>query len=92
MGKTVALLTASWCPRCPPARQLWERLRDRYNFDFRELDIDSPDGQGLAAHYGLLAVPAVIIDGRVLDLVLDEARALCALEASDDESQPTAFA
>jgi glutaredoxin len=92
MAKTVVLLTASWCPRCPAARRFWERLRDHYGIDYHELDIDAPEGQEAAERYAIQAVPAAIVDGKVLGEVMDEARALRALEASDNESQPTAFA
>lgn len=92
MAKTVVLLTASWCPRCPAARRSLERLREQYWLDYRELDIDTPEGQEAAESYAIQAVPAVVVDGRVLSEVFDEAQALRALEASDDEPQPTAFA
>lgn len=76
MAKTVVLLTASWCPRCPVARQLWAGLRDRLGFDLRELDVDTREGQDAAALWGISSVPAVIVDGKLAGEVFDEARAL----------------
>jgi thioredoxin 1 len=92
MARTVVLLTASWCPRCPVARRVWEQLRDRFRLNYRELDIDTPEGQEILEQYAIPAVPAVILDGRVWCEVVDEAEALRMLEARDDEPQQTAFA
>lgn len=63
MAKTVVLLTASWCPRCPAARRLWESLRDRYGFPYRELDIDTREGQEAATRWAIRSVPAAILEG-----------------------------
>lgn len=92
MTRTVVLLTASWCPRCPPARLFWDRMRKRYPLDYRELDIDSPEGEELAARHAINAVPAVVVSGKALGEVTNEAQVLQALEASSGESQPTEFA
>lgn len=81
MAKTVVLLTASWCPRCPVARRLWAGLQDRLGFNLQELDVDSPEGQDAAALWRISGVPAVIVDGRQVGEVFDEARALHALGA-----------
>lgn len=92
MDRTVVLLTASWCPRCPVARRLWEELRERYGLDYQELDIDGPEGQEVAARYAVEAVPAVIVNGKILGEVFAETEALRALDARDTEAQSRAFA
>jgi glutaredoxin len=76
MAKTVVLLTASWCPRCPVATRLWAGLRDRLGFDLRELDVDTREGQDAAALWKISSVPAVIVDGELAGEVFDEAQAL----------------
>lgn len=76
MAKTVVLLTASWCPRCPVARRLWVGLRDRFGFDLRELDVDTPEGRDAAALWKISGVPAVIVDGELVGEVFHEARAV----------------
>ncbi|TAM83357.1 MAG: glutaredoxin [Acidobacteria bacterium] len=83
MAKTVVLLTASWCPRCPIARRLWAGLRDRLGFDLRELDVDSGEGQDAASLWGISSVPAVIVDGELAGDVSDEARAMGILSAGE---------
>jgi glutaredoxin len=93
MAKTVVLLTASWCPRCPVARRLWAGLRDRLGFDLRELDIDSREGQDAAALWRISGVPAVIVDGEVVGEVFDAARALGILgggKTSEEDSRAEA--
>lgn len=76
MARTVVLLTASWCPRCPVARRLWERLQARAGFNLSELDIDTPEGQEAAEHWQISGVPAVIVDGHMAGEVFDETRAM----------------
>jgi glutaredoxin len=76
MARTVVLLTASWCPRCPAAKRLWAGLRDRLGFDLRELDVDAPEGQKAAEHWRIASVPAVIVDGHMVSEAFDEARAM----------------
>lgn len=83
MARTVVLLTASWCPRCPVARRLWTGLQDRFGFDLRELDIDAREGQDAAALWKISGVPAVIVDGELAGEVFDEARALEIIGADD---------
>jgi len=80
MAKTVVLLTASWCPRCPAARRLWERLREGREFEFQEFDIDSREGQEMAERYNIQSVPSVIANGRLWDGTIDEAGALRGLD------------
>ena len=72
MAKTVVLLTAKWCPQCHGARQFWERLRQRLEFHYRELDIDSVEGQAMADRHNIQSVPATILDDRLWDGMLDE--------------------
>ncbi len=76
MARTVVLLTASWCPRCPGAKQLWVGLRDRFGFNLRELDVDTREGQDAAALWKISSVPAVIVNGELVGEVFNETRAL----------------
>ena len=72
MAKTVVLLTAKWCPQCPGAREFWDRLRQRLEFQYRELDIDSLEGQVMADRYNIQSVPSTIVGNRLWDGILDE--------------------
>ncbi len=90
MARTVVLLTASWCPRCPDAKRLWAGLRDRLGFDLRNLDVDTPEGRDAAALWKISSVPAVIIDGELASEVFNEARALEILFTSQPAPQSQA--
>lgn len=61
----VTLLYAKWCHVCPSAIKLWEDLHSNYDFDYKELDVDSDEGQDVVSEYGIRGVPATIIDGEV---------------------------
>ena len=51
------------CPRCPAAKALGERLRERGK-TVRQFDVDTADGLAEASFYGVMATPTVIvIDG-----------------------------
>lgn len=61
----VTLLHASWCTVCPSARRLWTELKSQYDFEYKEVDVETPEGQALIDKYGIVGVPTTIIDGEV---------------------------
>lgn len=61
----VTLLVSPTCSACPSAKSLFKGLRVKYSFSYREVDINSPDGQELAERHAVRAVPATIINGRL---------------------------
>jgi len=61
----IVLLVSPTCGACPSAKTLWKELRVKYSFGYREIDINSRDGQDLANRHSVRAVPATIIDGRL---------------------------
>ena len=61
----VVLLYSPTCASCPAAKRLFKELRVKYSFNYREVDITSPDGQELAERHSIRAVPATLIDGRL---------------------------
>ncbi|MEC4669057.1 MAG: glutaredoxin [Nitrospirota bacterium] len=61
----VTLLVSPTCSACPSAKRLFKELRVKYSFSYREVDINSPDGQELAERHAVRAVPATIINGRL---------------------------
>jgi glutaredoxin len=62
----ITLLVSPTCGACPSAKTLWKELRVKYSFSYREVDITTPDGQALAERHAVRAVPATIIDGRLV--------------------------
>jgi glutaredoxin len=61
----VVLLYSPSCSACPSAKRLFKELRVKYSFNYREVDITTPDGQELADRHSVRAVPATIINGRL---------------------------
>lgn len=61
----VTLVHASWCTVCPAARRLWTDLKSQYNFEYKEVDVETPEGQELLDKFGIVGVPTTIIDGEV---------------------------
>ncbi len=61
----ITLLVSPTCSACPSAKSLFKELRVKYSFSYREVDINSPDGQELAERHAVRAVPATIINGRL---------------------------
>ena len=61
----VTLLVSPTCSACPSAKSLFKELRVKYSFSYREVDINSPDGQELAERHAVRAVPATIINGHL---------------------------
>jgi thiol-disulfide isomerase/thioredoxin len=61
----VTLVHASWCTVCPAARRLWTDLKSQYNFEYSEVDVETPEGQALIDKFNIVGVPTTIIDGEV---------------------------
>jgi glutaredoxin len=61
----VTLVHASWCHVCPAAKKLWNDLRSEHDFDYGEVDIDSPEGDKLSEKYSIMSVPTTIVDGEI---------------------------
>jgi thiol-disulfide isomerase/thioredoxin len=61
----VQLVYTKTCAYCPIAKQLFKDLKKQHKFDYEEIDAMTPEGQKLAAKYSILAVPTIIVDGKV---------------------------
>ncbi len=62
----VTLLVSKSCSACPSAKTLWKGMKVKYSFTYREIDIGSEPGQELAERHSIRAVPATIINGRLI--------------------------
>lgn len=63
--KGVILLVADWSVECAEARREWRKLHEVFKFDYREVDLESEEGQRLARKYYITTVPTLLINGEV---------------------------
>lgn len=61
----VTLLTATWCPTCPPVKRFWEKLADEQDIEYTEVDIESPEGVLLREEHQIQTVPSTLINNRL---------------------------
>ncbi|MGH2726899.1 MAG: glutaredoxin family protein [Actinomycetota bacterium] len=58
----LTLLTQDDCAFCDQAKAILNRLSTEFGFSVRVLDIDSPEGERLAAEGGIMFPPGLLID------------------------------
>lgn len=61
----VLLLTHKGCPVCPIADSFWEKLQQSCDFDYRHIEIYTPEGLQLIRQYNIRSVPTTLIDKKV---------------------------
>jgi glutaredoxin len=61
----VQMVFTKTCLYCGPTKAIFKDLKTRHKFDYEEIDAETPEGQKLVEKYSIMAVPTVIIDGRV---------------------------
>lgn len=72
----VILLYTQRCPHCPAAKELWRKLKEKYDFEYEEIDAMTNTGRELAMKHRILGVPTTIINGKVAFVgVPDESKA-----------------
>ncbi len=78
----VILVTTKTCVYCPTAKKIWQEIRQSRNFEYEEVDAGTPSGQKIAQKFGIMSVPATIIDGKVEFVgVPDKTRALSIIDS-----------
>lgn len=63
--KDVTLVVTNNCPYCPSVDKLWNELKRRHSFNYKVVDAVSEEGGRLVEKFGILSVPATIIDGKL---------------------------
>ncbi|MBI4345076.1 MAG: thioredoxin family protein [Euryarchaeota archaeon] len=63
--KGVILLVAEWSTECAEAKLEWRRLQEVFEFDYKEVDLESKEGQRLARRHCITTVPTLLINGEV---------------------------
>lgn len=62
----VTLVTAQWCHYCATAKKVWRELKEKFNFEYEEIDYESPEGEKLADKFSIVSVPTTIIDDQIV--------------------------
>ncbi|MGZ4904993.1 MAG: thioredoxin family protein [Halobacteriota archaeon] len=82
--KDVVLLTHKGCPICPVVRSFWEDLQKDCDFNYKHVEVYTPEGLQLLRKYGIRSVPTTLIDQKVEFIgVPDRAKALAKIDCTD---------
>lgn len=66
MGKLI-LLGASWCPITKATKELFEEIKkEKPDFDYQYIDIDSEEGQKLVEKFSVTDVPKTILGDKII--------------------------
>ncbi|MEZ5334990.1 MAG: thioredoxin family protein [Methanolobus sp.] len=61
----VTLVHSEWCHFCPTAKKMWRELQEQCNFEYEEVELDTPEGKELAKKFKIRSIPTTIIDDQV---------------------------
>jgi hypothetical protein len=50
---------------CPQAKSFWENLKKTCDFDYKHVEVYSPEGLKLIQQYNIRSVPTTLIDKKV---------------------------
>ncbi|APZ43992.1 thioredoxin family protein [Acidihalobacter ferrooxydans] len=88
MSKKVQLLVSQWCPTCPQAEQVWQRIAEETDAELEILDVAQRPGRDIIARLMIRSVPATVIDDRLTFVgVPDPKEALAAVQTADAHPQ-----
>ncbi|MGH2579427.1 MAG: glutaredoxin family protein [Actinomycetota bacterium] len=59
----ILLLTRESCTFCDQAKEILDRLTERYDVSVSTVDLSTPEGQRLADQAGVMFPPGILIDG-----------------------------
>ncbi len=63
--KNVVMVKTENCPYCPSVDRLWKELKKKYDFNYKSVDATSEEGMKLVEKFGIMSVPATIIDDKL---------------------------
>ncbi|MGH2829434.1 MAG: glutaredoxin family protein [Actinomycetota bacterium] len=61
----IIIVTQPACAFCDQAREILERLSNRYGFTVRTVDLATPEGQDLGERGAMMFPPGILIDGQL---------------------------
>lgn len=77
----VILVTSNWCHFCPTTKKLWKDIKLDHDFEYEEIDFDSPEGENIVDKYSISSVPTTIINDKIAFVgIPDKDKAIKALQ------------
>jgi glutaredoxin len=68
----VILIHADWCAICQATKKMWNELGKEMSFDYKEVNLTSPEGIEYLKKYEIHSVPVTLIDDKVAFFGLPE--------------------
>lgn len=72
MIKHIQLLVSEWCPTCPQAERVWEKVAEETGAELEILDVTKRPGRDIVAKLMIRTIPATVIDDRLEFLGIPE--------------------
>lgn len=61
----VQMVFTKTCLYCGPTKAIFKEMKAKHKFEYDEIDAETPEGQRLVEKFNIMAVPTIIIDGKV---------------------------
>ena len=83
------LLVADWNPSCRRAEAVWRQIARERDLEVQIIDVDQPQGQALMQRLQLKTIPALLIDGQLVAIgVQNEEAARALIDAARPSTRP----
>ena len=54
------------CPKCPQAKKIAQKIAEKFNIEFVEVDLETPSGQIEGLMHQIMSTPSIAIDEDVV--------------------------
>lgn len=82
----ITVLGAGWCPVTTETRRLWRELKEKYDFQYEYVEIDTEKGKRMAKDHAVNSVPKTFVGDRMMfDGVPDRAKAIEMVKIASEE-------
>ena len=78
------LFVSTNCPHCPKAYMAVKRATQGLDIEFEKIRINKKSGQKRAEKYNIVAVPCLVIDGKIMKGQIEENKVRSAIERKEN--------
>ena len=64
----VELVVSEWCQTCHQAEKVWRGIAEKKAIDFAVVDMGQPEGRELATRLRIRSIPAIVLDGELVQI------------------------